>query len=67
LKDVLDRFELTDGRLLGMTTDNASSNYSMTGELQSSLEASGIERPAVRNHIPRMVHIIQLASGGIEW
>jgi len=24
LKDALDRFELTDGRLLGITTDNAS-------------------------------------------
>jgi hypothetical protein len=33
LKDVLDRFEFTDGRLLGITTDNAPSNYSMTREL----------------------------------
>jgi hypothetical protein len=40
LKYVLDGFELTEGRLLGMTTDNASSNYSMTCELQSTLEAS---------------------------
>jgi hypothetical protein len=30
LKEVLDCFELTDGRVLGSTTDNASSNYSMT-------------------------------------
>jgi len=60
---VLDRFELTGGRLLGITTDNASSNYSMTRELQSTLEASGIEWPALRNHIPCMVHIIQLALG----
>jgi len=34
LKDVLERFELTDGRLLGITTDNASSKYSMTHEVQ---------------------------------
>jgi len=60
---VLDRFERTDGRLLGITTDNASSNYSMTRELQSTLEASGIEWPALRNHIPCMAHVIQLALG----
>jgi hypothetical protein len=63
LKDVLDHFELTDGRLLGITTDTASSNYSMTRELQSTLEASGIEWPALRNHIPCMAHVIQLALG----
>jgi len=37
-------------------TDNASSNYSMTRELQSTLEASGIEWPTLRNHIPCMAH-----------
>jgi hypothetical protein len=63
LKDVLDRFELTDGHLLGITTDTASSNFSMTCELQSTLEASGIEWPALRNHIPYMAHVIQLALG----
>jgi len=60
---VLDRFELTGGRLLGNTTDNASSNYSMTRELQSTLVASGIEWPALRNHMPCMAHVIQLALG----
>jgi len=35
----------------------------MTRELQSTLEASGIEWPALRNHIPCMVHVIQLAFG----
>jgi len=35
----------------------------MTRELQSTLEASGIEWPALRNHIPCMGHIIQLALG----
>ena len=60
---MLDRFELTDGCLLGFTTDDASSNYSVTHELQSKLEASGIEWAALRNHIPCMAHIIQLALG----
>jgi len=59
----VDRFELTDGRLLGITTDDASSNYSMTREPQSMLEASGIEWPTLRNHIPCMAHVIQLALG----
>jgi len=63
LKKVLHRFELTDSHLLGITTDNASSNYSMTRELQTTLEASGIESPASRNHIPCMAHVIQLALG----
>jgi hypothetical protein len=63
LKDVLDLFELADGRLLGITTDNASSNYSMTCKLQSTLEASGIQWPEVRNHIPCVAHVVQLALG----
>jgi len=62
LKDVLDCFELTDGCLLGIMTDNASSNYSMTRKLQSTHEASCIEWPALRKHIPWMVHVIQLDS-----
>jgi len=60
---VLDRFKLTDGCFLGITTDNASSNYLTTRELHSTLEASGLEWPAFRNHIPCMAHIIQLALG----
>jgi hypothetical protein len=60
---VLHHFELTDGHLLHITIDNASSNYSMTCELQSTLEASGIEWPALWNHIPCMAHVIQLALG----
>jgi hypothetical protein len=63
LKDALDCSELTDGRLLGIMKDNASANDSMTCELQSTLEASGIEWPALRNHIPCMVHVMQLALG----
>jgi hypothetical protein len=61
LKEVLDHFDLTDGRILGIATDNASSNYWMTYELQTTLEASGIEWPALRNHIPCMAQVIQLA------
>jgi len=63
LKEVLHHFELTNGCLLGITTYKASSNYSMTCILQSTFEASGIEWPALRNHIPCMVHVIQLALG----
>jgi hypothetical protein len=63
LKGVLDHFELTDGCLLDVTTDNASSNYSMTPELQSTVEASAIEWPALRNHIPCTARVIQLALG----
>jgi hypothetical protein len=33
----------------------------MIRELQSTLEASGIEWPAFRNHIPCMAHVIKLA------
>jgi len=35
----------------------------MTRELQTTLEASGIEWPALRNHIPCMAHAIQLSLG----
>jgi len=63
LTEVVDCYELTNGRLLGITTDNASSNYSMTGKLQSTVETSGIEWPASRNHIPCTAHVIQLALG----
>jgi hypothetical protein len=60
---MLDRFEPTDGRWLGITTDNASSIYLMTRELQSTLEASRIEWPALRNYMSCMAHGIQLAFG----
>ena len=35
----------------------------MTPEIQSTLEAPGIESPALRNHISCMAHVIQLALG----
>jgi hypothetical protein len=64
LKEVLDRFGLDDGRLLAITTDNASSNYSMTKALQDTLETEGVEWSALRNHIPCMAHVIQLCVSG---
>jgi hypothetical protein len=60
---VLDHFELTDGRLLSIMTDHAFSNYLMTRKLQSTLEASGIELPALRNHIPCMAHVVHQTLG----
>jgi len=63
LKDIHNHYELTDRRLLRIMTDNASSNYSMTHELQSTLEASAILWPASRNHIRCLADVIQLASG----
>jgi hypothetical protein len=35
----------------------------MTRELQSTLEATGIEWPALRTHITCMAHVIQLTIG----
>jgi len=35
----------------------------MTGERQSTLEATGIEWPASRHHIPWVAHVIRLALG----
>jgi len=35
----------------------------MTGKLQLTLEAPGIEWPAFRNHLPCMAHVIQLSLG----
>jgi len=52
-----------DGCLLRLLAENGSSNYLMTRELQSTLEDSRIECTALRNHIPCMAHIIQLALG----
>ena len=62
-KNVLDRLEHTDGLLGSIMTHNAFANFLMTLELQSSLEASGIKCPALRNHIPCMAHIIKLPLG----
>jgi hypothetical protein len=63
LNDVLDGVELTDGWLLNITTDNSSSNYSMTHELRSTNDACGIEWPALCYHRPCGPHGTQLAVG----
>jgi hypothetical protein len=58
-----DRFLLTDNFVLGITTDNASSNCSMTRELQSTIDYSRVEWPALKNHRACMVDVMQLAFG----
>jgi len=63
LKEDLNRFELTDSRVVWIMTDNAFPNYKISQEQQSTLAASGIESPAIRNHILSIVHIVQLALG----
>lgn len=63
LQSVLQRFGLDTRILLGVTTDNASSNYSMTRCLQKILEAKAIEWSASQNHIPCTTHVIQLTLG----
>ena len=65
LNYVLHRFESTDGRLLGITRNTASLNYSMTREPQSILQSTGIQWPALRNHIPCMAYVTQLVVGAV--
>jgi hypothetical protein len=64
-KVVIVRFQLTEGCLLGITTVNASCNYSRTHELQITLEASGIHCTASRNDIQSMAHVIQATLGAL--
>jgi hypothetical protein len=63
LKEVLERFDITNSLLLGIASDNASSNCLIPWERQSTLETFRMERPASRNSIPRMNHVIQLVIG----
>jgi hypothetical protein len=63
LKELLECSERSNGYFPGITMDKASSISSMTHELQSTLEASGIKWPALRNHIPCMANVIQLSLG----
>ena len=51
LKDVVDRFQLTNGRLLGITTDNASSHNSMISKLQLTLWGCAMKLLELRNNI----------------
>jgi hypothetical protein len=63
LMEVLDRFELTDSRLLVITIENTSSNYLVTRELLTTVGDSNIEWPTLRNHNPGMAHVTQLGLG----
>jgi hypothetical protein len=63
LKEVFVHFELTDCRLLDITTDIVSTKYLMRRELQSILKSFGIKWPAKRNSIQCMAHVIQVALG----
>jgi len=60
---IIDDFEVSDGRLLGVWSANASSNHWISRELQSTFEATRIEWPALRNHILCMAPITKLAVG----
>jgi hypothetical protein len=62
-KDVFYHSELTDYRLLAIMTDNVSSGYSKTLEMQSTLEPSRIEWPALNNHMPCMTEVIRHTLG----
>lgn len=61
LRTVMARYGLDNGQVLGITTDNASSNYTMLKELQRCLKTMEVEWSAAQNHIPCMAHIIQLS------
>jgi len=63
LKKIVNHSKVTNKRLLGIVTDNASSDYSMTLAQQSTLDASVILYNTIGNYIPYMAHVIQLALG----
>jgi hypothetical protein len=61
--EVQDCVQLTAGRLIGITTNNPTSKYSMSRELQSIIVSTGMEWPALVNHRPSSAEVIQLAVG----
>jgi hypothetical protein len=63
IKEVPDRIEHSAGQLLSIITDDTTSNYSMTWELQLTLETLAIECSELRNYIPCMANVIQLCLG----
>jgi len=63
LQTVLKHFGLDSRQLLGVTTDNASSNYSMTKFLEMLFADCSSEWRASQNHMPCMTHVIQLTLG----
>jgi hypothetical protein len=50
VKEVLDDFELSDGTVLGFTTENVLLNVSMTWEWKSTLKTAGMEWSAFWNN-----------------
>jgi len=63
LEEGLNCFWLTDGHWHRITPDNASLDYRITREFESTLEVSGIDLPLVSNRIPCSADIIPLALG----
>ena len=63
LQRILEHFELDSRQLLGVTTENASSNYLMTKFLERLLADCSLEWCASQNHMPCMTHVIQLTLG----
>jgi hypothetical protein len=63
LLDVLHRFNLDTGWLLGVTTNNTSSNYKMAKTLEEDLTKAGRRWDSKAYHVPCMAHVIQLCLG----
>ena len=63
--EVLQRYSLDDGRLMGITTDNASANYTMCKALEDALGKLRVRHhwEAAKYHVPCMAHVIQLCLG----
>lgn len=57
---VIKRYDIGE-RLLGITTDNATSNATMAKMLQGVLQELGNDWEAAQNHVPCMAHVIQLS------
>ena len=54
IMDVLHRYRIDDGRHLGITTDNTSSNFTTSDSLQVALKLIGVKWSAWNNHMPCM-------------
>jgi hypothetical protein len=65
MMEVEDQFGLTDGHVRRIMMGNASSNSLISWKLQSTLDASCILWPPMRNHIPCRTHVMQLALSAL--
>lgn len=66
VRAVLQRFGLegvSSNRLMGMTTDNASNNRTLSQELNEGLAHLGIDWDHDAMHVPCLAHVIQLILG----